>query len=190
MRALLLAALLVPATCCVPTAFADALDFKAHILDPPATSFPTFSIQSRQFSVTFSACEPGELPDDMTASGCYAAVNRSNLDWTSLQITFPNTSELGSQAVSCAPAPSANVFSETDCTLDTSENLYDLSFGAGVIRNGDLFFITEDGVPFADFPTGTGFVTSVAGETPEPAPFFLLGTGLLLVGAHGFRRFA
>ena len=158
-------------------ACADPLDFKAHLLDPPSTSFPTFPITSNPFVVTFSACAQGELPGNNTADGCFAGVNRSGYDWLGLEFAFSNTVALGSQPVDCSPAPSNNIFSSTQCNLDQASNTYFLDFNSGVIRDGELFFLTEEGVDPAVFPTGTGTITAST-LTPEPSSFLLLLTGV------------
>lgn len=158
---------------------ASPLDFKANILDPPAPSeptFPTFIISASPFSVMFSSCVAGELPNGLTADGCFAGVNRTGSNWTSLQIIFPNDLVLNSQPVDCSLAPSDNIFLSPDCTVDQQQ--YTLTFANGVLGNNDFFFITEAGVPAELFPVGVATVLSTTATTPEPSSLLLLATGL------------
>ncbi len=170
--------LIVIGVVCGLTGLAGAtpVDFHMHILDPPP-SFSVLPITSTPFPVSFTACGLNELPSG-TADGCFAGVNRTGDDWVGLQLTFANNTALAGQLPNCSPAPppADNIFASTDCTFDGSS--YALIFTDGVIRNGDFFFITEDGViPPEDFGTGTATVTVL---TPEPAPVLLLSTGLIL----------
>ncbi len=171
-------------------AHADEADFKTHVLDPVSTSFPTNPITTTVFSVQFTGCQAGELPGGMTADGCFAAVNRTGLNWTELQFVFANTAALGGQPVSCALAPSDNIFLQPTCDLDPASTHYTLDFASGRLENNALFFVTEDGVPFADFPTGTATVLATSGgaAAPEPASFVFLATGALLLGVFAFGR--
>ena len=175
-------------------AFADSVpaDFKAQVLDPPSTGpYPILSITSTAvpFPVSFTQCGQNELPGGNTADGCFIGVNNSGKDWTGLEFAFTNTVVLNSQPVSCAPAPNSNVFSQTNCALDTTAGptgTYFLDFGgSGVIRNTESFFVTETGVPADLFPVGTGTVTSV---TPEPSSLVLLLTGLPAAATALLRR--
>ena len=161
-------------------AFADTVpaDFKAHVLDPPGTSFPTFPITQNGCTEPCSACQAGELPGNNTADGCFAGVNRSGVDWVGVEFAFLNTAALGSQPVDCSPAPSNNVFRSPNCVLDPRQNTYFLDFTGGVIKSGDLFFLTEQDVNPDLFPTGTGTFTAANTVTPEPSSLLLLVTGL------------
>jgi hypothetical protein len=162
---------------------ADPIDFHIKVLDPlpPADpSYPLYPITSTSFSISFSPCIAGELPSGMTADGCFAGRNLSGLTWTGLDMSFPAGGVLAGQPASCAPAPSDNIFSATDCPVDPANGSYDLGFDDGIIRSGDYFFITEDGVvPPSDFPIGSVTATVL---TPEPASMVLLSTGVLLFG--------
>ena len=168
---------------CMGPAKADPVDFHIKVLDPapPADpSYPLYLISSTSFNVSFTPCLAGELPSGMTADGCFAARNVSGLDWTGLDLSFPDGGVLAGQPANCAPAPSDNIFSATDCPADPANGAYDLGFSDGLIQNGDYFFITEDGVvPPGDFPTGSATATVL---TPEPASMVLLSTGILLFG--------
>lgn len=169
---------------CIGPAKADPIDFHIRVLDPPPPanpSYPLFPISSTSFDVSFTPCIIGELPSGMTADGCFAGRNVSGLDWTGLDMSFPDGGVLAGQPASCAPAPSDNIFNATDCPVNPANGSYDLGFSDGVIHNGDYFFITEDGVvPPTDFPTGQ--VTASTAMTPEPASIVLLSTGILLFG--------
>jgi hypothetical protein len=169
---------------CIGPAKADPVDFHIKVLDPlppEAPSYPLFLISGTSFDVSFTACLSGELPSGMTADGCFAGKNTSGLDWTGLDMSFPDGGVLAGQPASCAPASSDNIFSATDCPINPANGSYDLGFSDGIIHNNDYFFITEDGVvPPTDFPTGQ--VTASTAMTPEPASMVLLSTGVLLFG--------
>ncbi len=158
---------------------ASPLDFKTNVLDPTATSFPTFPIQTLTFPVVFTGCAAGELPGNNKGDGCFAGVNRTGVDWTSIEFAFPNTSALGSQPVACNTASSETIFSGSSCGLDPTSGKYFLDFSNGVLRNGAIFFVTEQGVDASKFPPGTATVTSYVTTTPEPTSLLLLSTGLL-----------
>lgn len=156
-------------------------DFKMDVLDPPpplaASPFPTFPITSLTFAVTFTACQTDELPNGLTADGCFSGVNRTGVGWSALGFTFPNTDALGSQPVSCSPAASDNIFSSSGCDLDGST--YGLTYFNGVLGSGQFFFVVETGVDPALFPPGVATATALS-SVPEPNSLILLGTGLAL----------
>lgn len=167
-------------------AAATPVDFHMSVLDPPP--FNVQPIFSTPFPISFIECSQGELPDGMTASGCFAGVNRTGVDWNNLQITFADNNVLAGQSPNCDLTGTHNIFSDTDCSLVGSTYL--LSFGDGVLSNNEYFIITEDGVdPPEGFGIGTGTVNSTA-MTPEPAPVLLLSTGIILFGLwfYGGRR--
>jgi hypothetical protein len=169
---------------CTGLAKADPVDFHIKVLDPapPANpSYPLYLIATTSFDVSFTPCISGELPSGMTADGCFAGRNVSGLDWNGLDLSFPSGGVLAGQPASCAPAPSDNIFSATDCPVNPANGSYDLGFSNGTISNGQYFFITEDGVvPPENFPTG--MATASTAMTPEPSSIVLLSTGALLFG--------
>lgn len=169
---------------CTGLAKADPVDFHIKVLDPtpPANpSYPLYLISTTSFDVSFTPCISGELPSGMTADGCFAGRNVSGLDWNGLDLSFPSGGVLAGQPASCAPAPSDNIFSATDCPVNPANGSYDLGFSNGTISNGQYFFITEDGVvPPENFPTG--MATASTAMTPEPSSIVLLSTGALLFG--------
>lgn len=172
----ILRCLVVAAFVCGCTGLAGAapIDFHMHVLDPAPPTFSVLPITSTPFTFSFTPCSANELPDGMTADGCFAGVNRTGQDWTNLQLTFTDNGVLAGQPPDCSPAPADNIFSSTDCSLVGST--YILAFSDGVLSNNAFFFITEDGVlPPEGFGTGTGTVL-----TPEPASVVLLSTGLVL----------
>lgn len=169
---------------CTGLVKADPVDFHIKVLDPapPANpSYPLYLISTTSFDVSFTPCISGELPSGMTADGCFAGRNVSGLDWNGLDLSFPSGGVLAGQPASCAPAPSDNIFSATDCPVNPANGSYDLGFSNGTISNGQYFFITEDGVvPPENFPTG--MATASTAMTPEPSSIVLLSTGALLFG--------
>lgn len=169
---------------CTGLVKADPVDFHIKVLDPapPANpSYPLYLISTTSFDVSFTPCISGELPSGMTADGCFAGRNVSGLDWNGLDLSFPSGGVLAGQPASCAPAPSDNIFSATDCPVNPANGSYDLGFSNGTISNGQYFFITEDGVvPPENFPTG--MATASTAMTPEPSSIVLLSTGALVFG--------
>lgn len=151
-------------------------DFKMDVLDPPATSFPTYPITFNSFRFQFTACQAGELPGNNTGDGCFAGVNRTGTDWTSIQFTFPNDSVLNGQPTDCSGARTDNIFSQATCGHD--QNIYTLVYAAGTLHNNDIFFLVETGVPADQFPIGTATVLTSTTSTPEPSTLLLLGTGV------------
>ena len=172
-------------------AFGDPVDFQTNVLDPPTPSPSTYTVfteTSLSFTFQFTQCATAELPNGLTASGCFAGINDSGVTWTALDMSFPNTAVLNSQPVSCAPAPSNNIYSTSTCAL--SGNLYLLGFDAGAIPSypvtpGDQFFITETGVDPALFPPGQVTATPSSSDmasAPEPGSVVLALTGVGLFG--------
>src|SRR5580698_5051819 len=89
---------------------ADTLDFHMVVLDPPsAPGFTTVPIFTTPFTITFSACAPGQLPTNTlgTYEGCFSGVNRTGNDWTGLDLTFDNTEfpEISVSVVVATPEP-------------------------------------------------------------------------------------
>jgi hypothetical protein len=165
------------------TAFASAADdFKMDVLDPPPpppNTFITTPITGLAFTFSFTACAVNELPNGLSADGCFSGVNRSGVDWYDLQFTFANNEVLASQPADCSPAASDNIFQSATCPgVQGPEDPYVLTFGSGTLANNQFFFIVETGVvPPEGFGTGSAVVLH-SSATPEPASFLLLATGL------------
>lgn len=170
---------------------ADTLDFHMVVLDPPpAPGFTTVPIFTTPFTITFSACAPGQLPTNTlgTYEGCFSGVNRTGNDWTGLDLTFANNSALGGQPAGCAlDGGGADIYAEPpagSCDLQ-NESQYVLIYTGGGIENNENFVIAEDGVDPGDFPEITA---TVVVATPEPDSIWLLATGLLMMGLYFANR--
>ncbi|HLI77282.1 MAG TPA: PEP-CTERM sorting domain-containing protein [Acidobacteriaceae bacterium] len=157
---------------------------KINILDPYSTN-PIFSTP---FSVTFAACQPGELPypgdPGFNPLGCFSGVNRTGQDWSSVELTIP---DFGHSFQCDTDDSSEQYFPTPDCAYDPADDVYDLTFSGGTLDNNSNFLITEDDIDPASFPTFQVTVTYVA-ATPEPSALLLLGTGLLGVSLLAWSR--
>ncbi len=174
--------------CALLLAFATlARASKINILDPPG--FYTNPITSSPFTVSFTSCSGSEIPQPnppvtppLTADGCFAGVNRTGQDWSSLELIVPDVGAITTQSsFQCDTDPSQlEIFQGVSCNYDPLGNAYDLIFSAGTLTNSQLFIITEDGiVPPEDFPYTTAIVTLASATTPEPSAWLLLASGLL-----------
>ena len=166
---------------------ADPIDFHMVVVDPP-TGFDTTPINSLTppTSIGFSACVPGQIPGvEDPFEGCASFENSTSAAITSLELIFPNTSDLDSQTPNCGldPNTSVNDFASFSCTL-TNGN-YILDFTNGSIGVGGLFTVAEEGVDPNAFPDGT---LTASSATPEPSSIWLMSTGALLLGAFFYSR--
>jgi hypothetical protein len=195
--------LLALALICGFTSFAkaDNSDFVQGVLDPPPmNATPIFG---STFSITFGTC-----PTGFNFDGCFEGENKSGMTFQSLHITYPNTSTLGGQPVSCNTTLVGSIFTNSSCFLSSDGKTYSLEFfgGSGLPsckhhddegdddRDSDwdnneacTFVIVEDGVDPGSFPTGTG-VFSTTVPVPEPGTMALLSTGMTALGVFRIRR--
>jgi hypothetical protein len=184
------ALLIVAAVCGMSfSAFADPIDFKMNVLDPP-TSFPVNVITSDTFTVSFISCQGFALPAGVTADGCFAGSNASPDAWTSLDLSFIGNASTAGQVPDCSPASAGNIFQQSSCSL--VDGTFLLGYDDGTIPNNDgvqsIFFITETGViPATDFPTGT--VVANLADTPEPGSILLLLTGTIFFSYLSLQKF-
>jgi hypothetical protein len=187
-------------------AHASSIDFAANILDPLSGGVPEFS---NTFSFSFVACSTfSNLPSGVSGSwGCFEGMNATGVDaddcdrdrdscvpdsddrggqtWTSLMLTFANTSAVSGQTADCAldSLSGLQIFAtdggDCDSTADGNTWMLDWSGGNIDIKPGDSFFIIEnDGANTLNFPT----VSATANAVPEPDSALLLTTGAAMFG--------
>ncbi|MHB1958288.1 MAG: PEP-CTERM sorting domain-containing protein [Acidobacteriaceae bacterium] len=155
---------------------ASSLDFKMGALDAPTTSF--FNITgTAPFDITFSNC-PSFIPN---GDGCFLAVNDTpHLTFTSLTMSFPTNQYIAGQNAACDTTNFGSslpfAFTSDSCKLEGTNFLLNF-FGGPGISPGQTLDIVESGVPYWEFPQGTGTV----GIVPEPSSVVLMATGLMLM---------
>jgi hypothetical protein len=183
----LLQYLLAIALVCVlaGVAKADPLDFKMGVLDPASGANVTYvDNDSTPFAVAFSPC-----PINISANGCFTGYNESDVTFTSLDITFANTTSasdptdmtdyLNGQTPTCNTSEPGSLFSSASCSLSPDDTTYTLDFSGGSgIAPGAFFIITESGPLPSAFQDGMAEVAA----TPEPNSALLLSTGMAMVG--------
>jgi len=190
-RLLLTAAALIVSFPCM--ARADLPDFQFKVLDPVPPSRPFLVDGSTPFAVQFLPC-----PQSVNATGCFYAYNNSKLTFTSIDVTFTNSTDpsdpqnftdfLNSQPATCVTTPGfptdpqGSLFSSANCGLsqDGMEYFLELSGGSG-ITPGETFILTETGPD----PEAFGVGTAVLGTAPEPSSIWMAlsasgGLGYLL----------
>lgn len=161
--------------------------FQFSVLDPQDPN-PYPVLPGVPFTVQFFPDCPTILggPD----SGCFFAINNSTTTLTSLEITFPDNGQGGTngQSVFCPTSNAASLFGTASCSL--SNGLYTLDFSGGSgIASGQTFVLIEDCdanddcVPADNFPEGT----AVANPTPEPSSIWMALTGMGSLG-YALRR--
>lgn len=146
------------------------------ILDPPSGPGFAFIDPGVPFDVTFVPClfDPSD--------GCFLGINASTTQTlNTLDLTFPDTSALGGQDVSCNTVGS--LFGASSCNLVGDQYILDFSGGTGIAPL-TAFLIIEDGVCPQDFPTGS----AVADPTPEPSSIWLALSGMGSLGYLVRRR--
>jgi hypothetical protein len=171
---------------CGLSAVARADDFQMVVVDPTYTgTYQINTITTTTFGFTFTECEsPGQLPAGVSYDGCFSGQNETGVDLTSLMIEIP---VFGGQTVGCSPSTTVlNLFTNISCGENASDTDYILEFTGGDIVPGELFTLAEDGVDASvpgAFPPGP-----VTANTPEPATFWFLSTGVLSIGLLGAYR--
>ncbi|MDE3104394.1 MAG: PEP-CTERM sorting domain-containing protein [Acidobacteriota bacterium] len=161
---------------------ADVIDFKMNVLDPPSLPYANvINAADLPFSITFSKCQPGEVPSSVNATGCYAGYNDTTMTWNSLQFTFANTPALAGQPTTCGDptgiTSAQDAFGSASCSLQGLYYILTFYGGAGIIP-GETFIVYESGPAASAFPTGSAAVNVV----PEPTPLLLVATGILMLG--------
>lgn len=128
------------------------------------------------FPVTFTAntCVVAGvtgLPSNPATYGCLLLDNRTGNNITSLNMTFPG---LGSLPFTCDTTGPGVLFTGASCT--SSGGIDTFYFYNGILGPEQEAIIFESGADPGQF-NGTGSL-----NTPEPAPFLLMLTGLLIAG--------
>ena len=180
--------LLVLITALAITRVGRADDFQMVVIDPQPIQIPLYDIQAgdldQPFSVSFSTCQPGELPTGSPSyQGCIDFLNGTGQVLTGLTLSVPDALGIVGQTADCPSDPN-NIFSNLSCPSNPLNGTWTLSFTGGSIAPGQYFVIAENGADPSNFPDPTATFTA----TPEPGSIWLLSTGALLGGFLATRK--
>ncbi len=157
--------------------------FKLGVLDAPP---PTFDFTGAPLEISFSSCGAGFSSTD----GCASIINGTGATITSLLVDVPVSDLAGQTSVSCLGGR-RSLF--TSCIVSEIDNQtqYQFDFTGGDIPyspfskcdtdDATFFQIEEKGVNYHD-------ITANVAMTPEPANFWLLASGMLLLAGFLYRR--
>jgi hypothetical protein len=187
--------LLLMALICGTTGLAKA--YRINVLDPAYTTTP---FSSQPFSVSFDACQFGQLGNAQPTAGqfCFTGQNQTSAPLTTLEIVLPNTGALFGQTPVCDVVTGVSLFTGATCGIYGSNQV--LFFSGLNISNSNIQFanvftiLIEDlpaGTTAADIPQANGTFPPalvIPTSVPEPGSIVMLSTGLLVGGFFLLKR--
>jgi hypothetical protein len=170
--------------------------YKINVLDP---GYTTTGFTSQPFTVTFAACQDGQLPTTPTAGEfCFTGQNLTGSTLTTLEVVVPNSGAFSGQTPDCAVSSDSLYTAATCGTYGTDQIFFfsGLSIPSTSAHFANVFTIEIEDLPADitadDLPMGNG-TSPVAlvippGAVPEPSSILLLSTGLASMGVGTLRR--